>query len=201
MSLHIKKMDSFEDVRPIVDFHMSIFLDNFTGEIGRKFLLYYFKRILASSNGVIYVCKDDNDIVGFISGLSSIKGFQDLNFYFYASVVTFWQIIVRPSIFVLILRHIKRMIVCSDIDCNAELLSLAIDGDYRRKGIARDLVCELEKFFQDKGVSEYEIFTDMVKGKGYLFYEKIGCNLIRKVTFFGLTAHLYINKVDIKKFN
>lgn len=194
--LEIRRVDSENDISAIVNLHMQIFSNNFTGTIGRRFLEFYFKRILFLPDGVIFVCKSKEKNVGFVAGLASKKGFYNLKFIILGIFVTIWQLIVRPPIFILILRHIKRMFTFSNDDYDAELLSIAVQNEFRKQGIARKLVYELERFFQSKNVAVYEVFTDMEQGQGYLFYEKLGFRLIRKVALFGLIAHLYYKDVN-----
>lgn len=196
-ALKISAVKSSGEIPSVVAFHRRMFDRNFTGPFGKMFLELYFRRIAESPYGVIYIAQDGEKIVGLIIGLASKKKIQDMSLFFAGALVTVWQLLVRPKIFVLILRHIKRMLTAPrDEKCDAELESIAVDPDYRRMGVGQRLIESMESFFVSQKVSEYELVTDLVEGEGYKFYARLGFSILRHVSLFGLKSRVYRKKLS-----
>ena len=103
-----------------------------------------------------------------------------------------WQLIVNPKIFILILRHFKRMICFGSKGCDAELMTMGILEDYRMSGVGKNLIDKLEVFFRSKNVKAYEAFTDLEHGKAFAFYEKCGFKMLNEISFMKKRARVYV---------
>ncbi len=160
------------------------------------FLEFYFRRIAGSPHGVIYLCKDGEKIAGLIIGIASKEKIHTFPFFFWGALVTLWQLVISPRVFILALRHLKRMVTGSrHLHCATELESLAVAVEYRRRGIGARLVRSLEDFFTAKDIRSYELVTDMVEGQGYKFYEQLGFVMVRRVSLLSLESRIYQKKI------
>lgn len=56
----------------------------------------------------------------------------------------------------------------------AELSELYVSGDYRRRGVARKLIMELEAQARSAGASSWSVLTSSDNGAALAFYEALG---------------------------
>ena len=81
--LNIVKLQTQEELEGVIRLHREVFSNNLTGQVGYRFIRFYFNRVLNSPNGIILICKDRQELIGFVIGLASKKGFQSLQYYCY----------------------------------------------------------------------------------------------------------------------
>ncbi|MFC1510387.1 GNAT family N-acetyltransferase [Candidatus Omnitrophota bacterium] len=193
--LQITLVSSVDELPEIVAVHSRIFSDNVSGVIGRKFLRVFFNRIFVLPSGVIYAVKDNGKVVGLIAGLTSKKGFYNLSIIFFGALATLREIIVNPKIFILILRHLKRILFFGKCGADAEIMTMGMLEGYRKLGLGKKLLDSLEDFFSSKNVKEYEAFTDLEHGKAFAFYEKCGFSKAGEITFMKKRARVYVKSL------
>ena len=183
-----------QDLKAVAAIHRQIFSTTLSGQLGERFLEEYYRKIKISPGGIVIVCENKGQVIGFISGLSS----KD-NFLFPLLIKNVWSILkelaVHPTIFKNIFRFIKRSLVLKEGKFNAELMALAVLEEYRGKGLASGLVARMEEFFVSKNVKEYKVFTDLKSSTGYGFYEKSGFRLFQEVDLLGVQARLYFKTI------
>ncbi|MBN1414681.1 MAG: GNAT family N-acetyltransferase [Bacteroidales bacterium] len=178
----------------IVDLHRDAFKNVLSGQIGRRFLRYYYKTVL--KNDVIYACFLGTELAGFISGTENEKRLTTGRYYLHA-VTGVLSNFYHPCLYLSLCRHIKRLKAFDDAGIKSELLSVVVHPDYRGKGIGVSLVNELEKYFEEKKVGIYKVYTDTLYSTGYKLYEKLGFVLFKEVNLYGLPFRMYTKTIKL----
>jgi GNAT superfamily N-acetyltransferase len=184
-----------EDIRyldEIVALHINAFRGVLSGQTGRSFLKYYYKRIF--KKGFIYGKITDDRLSGFVSGIVDDGTLYDLKYYFWAGLGILIHI-YSPALIRSLFRHIKRMMTFRDIKIKSELLSIAVRDNMKGRGIGTSLVNALDDHFRERNIEIYKVYTDMIYSTGSQLYEKLGFELTREVNLFGLPIRLYIRKL------
>lgn len=181
-----------EHLNQIAEIHQLAFSNVLSGTIGKRFLKYYYKRII--EKGFIFVCFIDNHIAGFVSGITDEGKFYNIKFYLYAM----WGIITHIYSYkaiINLIRYIKRSINLYTENYTSELLSIVVLDNYRGKGIGKQLVKTFDDFMVKNGIEIYKVFTDMEFSTGYKLYDKLGFSLHRELNLFGLTLRMYLRRL------
>ncbi|MBN2213294.1 MAG: GNAT family N-acetyltransferase [Bacteroidales bacterium] len=179
----------------IVTLHLNAFRSVLSGQTGKHFLKCYYKNIL--KKGFVFVKITDGRLSGFIAGIEDDDLLYNIKYYFWAGFGIFTHI-WSPALIRSLFRHIKRQRAFRDITIKPELLSIAVRDDMRGKGIGTSLVDALEKYFTEKHVQVYKVYTDMQYSKGSQLYEKLGFEFLREVDLFGLPFRLYVRNLNYK---
>ncbi len=164
-----------------------------SGQIGRRFLKFYYKRII--EKGVIFAWLDGDTVYGFVSGIDDDKKLNSVSYYIFALkgiIIHFCQ----SGLYLSLIRHRKRMQSFNRITIRPELLSIAVDEAMRGKGIGMKLVGALEDYFRTRNISAYKVYTDTVFSTGFRLYEKMNFVLEKEVDLYGLPFRLYQKKME-----
>jgi GNAT superfamily N-acetyltransferase len=185
-------IDDEQYLNDIVDLHITSFKNVLIGQLGKPFLLYYYQ--LIQKNGIIIGYVANNQLLGFISGIENEKQIGG----FYYNLLVFWSIIKRfykLSFIKNILKYIVRIFKTRKVNVHAELLSIVINAEHRKKGIGKKLVYALEKYFLSKNIFQYKVFTDLKYSTGSYLYENMGFTLIKTMNLLGLRTNLYLKQI------
>jgi len=194
--LKYKQLSDAADIPNIIPLHLESFQHHLIGILGHDFVEHYYRRILASPHGVIFICRDQERAVGFIAGLEKEEGVCDLKFYLLALKGFIINIFRNPEIIPSLAIYIKRMICCRDYKHKSELVSLSVSREYRRKGIGSTLVNMFEDFLKSRGVLEYKVFTETKHNTGQKLYDARGFSFIREFGVLGMNLKMYLKKLS-----
>ena len=189
---NIRLINNDTYINRLVELHLSAFSNLLSGTIGKRFLRFYYKRII--KDGFIFAYIEDNSMLGFVSGIINEKLLYNIRFYFYAilGIITH---IYNPDMILCFIRHIFRIIKLKGVEINSELLSIVVDEHYRGKGIGKILVETLNDFMMKNGVIKYKVFTDMKYSTGHLLYDKLGFILEKELCLIGLILRMYVKEL------
>lgn len=183
------------DFEEIIQLHLSAFKGLFAAELGVNLLKRFYKTILLSKDGFLFVAKDNSSIKGFICGVASDKNLFTLSFKLKFLYYFLKRIIFYPDSIVNLMRFIKKSFVTTDIKSEAELLSVVVSKDCRRKGIGKKLIDSFLEFLTQKRVKSLKVFTDTRISDATNFYETLGFKLVKTINLFGIETRCYIKNI------
>ena len=188
--IHIK---NYNYLKEIIELHKNEFSNVLSGQIGILFLKYYYKKIIKI--GVIYGHFKNNELTGFISGVINEKKIYSLNYYLYAITGIILHFFEKKFILSL-KRHLKRIRLFSDVEIDAELLSIIVKNKFRGQGIGKELIFTLDDYFKQYKVGKYKVYTDMNYSTGYKLYDKLNFELFKEENLFGLKLRMYVKNIS-----
>ncbi len=180
-------------INRLANLHLSAFKGLLSGAIGVRFLRFFYHRII--KEGFIFACFEDEQIIGFVTGITDEKRIYNIKYYFCALLGIIAHI-YDPRTILRLYRHILRIIKLRDVKIKAELLSIVVDEKSRGRGVGKALVESLNKFMTEKGVSRYKVFTDMKYSTGHRLYDRMGFILDREMNLAGLVLRMYIKELN-----
>jgi GNAT superfamily N-acetyltransferase len=77
----------------------------------------------------------------------------------------------------------------------AELLSIAVSDDSRKKGVGRDLLNALEPYMRKNGVTSYTTVTSSTDRDTNAFYKKCGFYFRKEVEHHGNVLNEYVKEI------
>ena len=169
---------ALEDLSLIVDLHKKSFRGILSGELSRQYLLNFYRELLKRKDCVVFIAWLNNELAGFIAGSCNGKYLSE-------------QLKLQPIIEILllspvdILRAIKKGIYYKILRVKAELIVIAVNSKYQRKGLGKRLVEKLENFFREKNIQHYHVFTNNKVSKGLDFYYFLKFKKILTIRLFG----------------
>lgn len=167
----------------VAELHLKNIEQGFLSSLGLPFLSLLYEAIDTSSSGVLVLAREDDRIVGFVAG--STSGMRPL----------LLELLSRPARLAAALlpkltsvRNMARMLEVilghggrqSGLP-RAELLSIAVDRAYRRRGHAEALYKTLEEHFVRKGHPQFRIIVGEALASAHRFYERAGAKPVTTV--------------------
>ena len=180
----------------------------FISSLGLVFIAKMYEGIGKAPNSCIIIARDEkNEISGFISGSVStremfkwilprygIRYFIILLFYIlYPSTI---KKIAETVSYLWKNRHHKATPSEQSDPINAELLSIAVSSNRRKRGTGKHLVTELEKFFRRNSCDQYKVVTDSNDTVSNKFYIANGFILKSSFLHHGRQMNEYLKKID-----
>lgn len=195
--MHLEKNDRKQVYIDVAMLHINSIKFGFLPSLGVKFLALLYRCIDESDFSTLIVKYKDSKLIGFVTGTTGKSSL-------------FKKMLNHPIELILILcpiilsiKNIKKIIeIWKYMSGNkrikypkAELLSICVHEDYRRKGVAIDLYKKLSNYFNAKNISEFVIIVGQSL-KANLFYINQGAKLVDKFQIHGSTnSNLYIQKI------
>ncbi len=179
--------------------------EGFFVSLGNKALELFISHMAESEYGILIVARDSmhGRICGFVSGATHVgKFYKDfmLKKSFLAAVTLAPMLLLSPSkvwgIFEMFLSPGKKKHVTPD----AELLVIAVDEQYKGKGVAQLLFHQLANTFQSKHIDTFKVCTLANTLRPQRFYEKMGARKEAQIEAHGQDAFLYIYEIDEARF-
>ncbi len=157
-------------------------LSGFLPELGEEFLVRFYQAVLSTPEMFTLVEKENEQILGFVSGIESAKGLYKK--VIFKNPIGFGTLflsyfITHPT---KIVKMIKILTYPGFRDDSPELLTIAVIGRTQRKGIGTKLFksCVIE--FEKRGIKTFKISVyDRLTANE--FYKKIGCKFENSFEF------------------
>lgn len=172
-------------------------LSGFLPLLGKKFLAKFYEHSMDIPELFTFVAKQDGRVVGFVTGVTNPNGlykkiiFRDplwFGLFFLRYFVTHPHRVVTM---------IKTLLYPGFSSNEAELLTLAVDNNYRLQGIGRKLLQKTSEEFKKRGIHSFRISVyDRLASNA--FYKKIGCKREKQFTFLGEKMNYYRYKTETK---
>lgn len=164
---------------------------------GEDFLYQLYKGIIGNHFGFIICCLTETQLRGFI--LASFDNTKLLSVIFkqihiFAAMIL-PKIIRKPSLIWKLYQMIKYN-GKSDIGTKAELVVIAVDRDFRSKGIGSKLIDILDKEYQKHNISQYRTTVHRDMADSNKFYLRNGMNLVKTFVMFDVHWNVYIKNIS-----
>ncbi len=192
MELPVQQIRDTKWIPFLAEAHQKTFPDLMSGQLGRKYLNYYYARLL--EKGFILGCFEQEELLGFVSGTCDLRAFSDRGFY----LRTLWQLFLNSyNVRVLqnFFRQLKRTWVLRHEKYNAELLSIVVTESMRGKGIGKNLIKAFDAYMKERGVTGYQVFTDL-NYSAHFFYDGMGFMRHKEMNLFGPVVRMYLRKLE-----
>tara|TARA_Y100001954_G_C15778039_1_gene588178 strand:- start:490 stop:1077 length:588 start_codon:yes stop_codon:yes gene_type:complete len=177
--------------------HIETIKTGFLPSLGPQFLSLMYRCIDEADFSTLIVKYDDQTLTGFVSGsLGDSSLYKKMLLYPFSLFLS-----LMPTL--LDLTKIKKIInilqhVSSKERNNfpsAELLTICVNKDYRRQGIAESLYGELSLFFQQKERSKFTIVVGQSLNANK-FYKKQGAYIADEIQVHsGVNSNIYIQNI------
>lgn len=188
-----------KDLDEVVDIHLSVLGYTFNARLGRKHLLKLYLLTINSPNGVGFVYKNRDQVVGFVSGSYNVNELQKellRGFSLQDKLNILFKIITRPCLLPKFLRSSVSdpKIVYGGHKVSANLLTIGVKPGYTRQGIGKLLTEALSQDFQTRGIYSFYLFTEKDNLRANSFYESLGFNCIHLLS----KRHVYLQQLQSK---
>ena len=186
---------TFNDIDQVISIRERELSSGLLSQLGRKFLYEYSKALLKTPGILVFVAKNDDRIVGFVSLTDEIGGMHlrvIRNNFFGIFKALIEHLFLNPTS---VAKIWATLTYAGFSYGGAELLSMAIDSSHQRKGWGKKLFQRVKNEFKKKGIKYFRVST-YEKDKGAnVFYKKMGCTLERSFVFRGQKMNYYLCKV------
>jgi ribosomal protein S18 acetylase RimI-like enzyme len=173
------------DFREIAILHSANIDQGFLSSLGVDFLALLYQAISESDKAVLFCRRQNGAIVGFVSAsygmrhiyigllklLPSLLWALRSVFISYSKIRKILELLFRPN---------PENDTSSSL-IHYELLSIAINSDFRGQGIAQDLYKELCAYYRDNGVAAFKIVVGGKLAPAHRFYLACGAKPVDKV--------------------
>jgi len=169
---HNNKLNLYEDV---ADLHLSSLKYGFLPTLGKKFLKLMYRCIDESKDSVLITIYDKNILKGYVSAsLGKRSTYKLMLIHPIKLFLVLFQILYKPKKFLKVVNIVLHMKSKKRSNYpQEELLSIAVNHEYRRQGVAEQLYKELIEYFKNNNVKNFTIIVGKDLEANF-FYKKIG---------------------------
>jgi len=185
------------DAKIIARIHRKSIKTGFLSTFGDKFLTRLYEFIISSNYCVCYINRLEEKPVGFICiSLNSKKMYNDfLKKNLYLATIIFTKNVLSVNRLIKVFDHLFYNSKKRNLP-NAELLSVAVIEDFKRKKIGSKLFNEAMSYFQRNNVNNFVITTGADNIESNEYFKRNKCKLIKKVSIHrNQNSHIYIKKI------
>lgn len=199
--ISISQMET-QHVDEVVSIHLRSFPGFFLTFLGPRFLHLLYSEIIAMSDSVALVALKDEQVVGFVAGVthqSSFYGQLVRRRLFAFARSSLGAVIHRPSIIPRLFRALSYSRSSQEAVAQASLMSIAVSPDAAGKGIGQQLVRAFLNEMQANGINSVSLTTDRDNNeRTNSFYQKLGFKLAREyVTQEGRAMNEYLIQLEV----
>jgi ribosomal protein S18 acetylase RimI-like enzyme len=172
------------DLGPIAELHQRAFRGFFLTQLGRPFLLRYYRAVLAYPGGILLLAEEALSIVGFVAGFCEPGLFyRSLRRRALSLGLSMAPALLRnPRLLHRAVANFRRTSEAERHDHThfAELSSLAVDPAAEGRGIGRGLVTDFTRVAAEKGAFSVCLTTDALENDAVnCFYRRLGFEVRR----------------------
>lgn len=191
-----RKIDRSQIYLDVAKLHIDSIKVGFLTSLGIKFLALLYRCIDEADFSILIVKYKDQKLMGFVTGTIGSSSLYKRMLHYPLNLI----LILVPIIFNL--KKIRKIIevwrhmsgVKRSKYPKAELLTICVHQDYRRKGIAIDLYQKLSNYFKSVYISEFVIIVGQSL-KANSFYRYQGAKLIDTIQVHSdINSNLFIQK-------
>lgn len=177
----IIRQANLDDLDSIVRIHDGAFPGFFLTTLGDGFLKLYYKSVLNSPDGILFVGNSDNEVVGFCAGTMLSASFNTR--LIKSNLISYmWQGIKLLFTHPVRIWHLYKNLSKENPDVGdkgeyAELLSIGVDPNKQGGGAGKKMLIALEEEVKQKGGAKLSLTTDYEDNdKTIGFYHSLGYN-------------------------
>ena len=192
----IKKAKKNE-AKKIAQIHRESINTGFLSTFGDKFLIKLYEFIISTDYCICYIYRRGNIPVGFICiSLNSKKMYNDfLKKNFYLAMAVFAKNIFSINRLAKIFDHLFYNSKKKSLP-TAELLSVAVAEDFKRKKIGSELFNKAMDYFKKNKIDNFIITTGANNIESNEYFKKNKCKLIKRVSIHrNQNSNIYIKTV------
>ena len=195
--MEIKLADE-KDCFQIAEIHFKEIKYGFLNQLGMGFLGYFYSAMIDSPNAFLIIAKENNSVIGFVSGCTNLNKFYKEFFrkYIFKSFLVFFKKMFSFHIFKKVFEIIKYSQKEEKDLPRSELLSIAVMQDFQGQGVALKL---LEKFVSEmkkKKIGEFKVIVGENLIQANKFYQKNGFEFHSKDAVHKDTpSNIYVYKI------
>lgn len=177
------------DISQVVKIHRQE-LSGFLSELGEEFLKKFYKASLNIPEIFTFVEKKNEQVLGFVSGVTSPKGLYKK--IFFKDIFPFTQMIL--GIFIThplkIVKMAKILTYPGFSSGSPELITIAVEKKHQRRGIGKKLFLKTAQEFEKRKIKKFHIGV-YSRLPANAFYRKTGCRFCYTFNFLGEKMNYY----------
>ena len=192
-------MSDIKTYNQIAKLHIQNIDKSFLSSLGIEFLTFLYQAIDESDHGILITKTQNNDLVGFVAGTTDIKA---IYLSLFRRPLKLIRILLPNIIFPSRLWKMIEIFIRSKKEQKfiklpkAELLSISVRNDYRRKGVAKNLYKNLLVDFKTKKKNEFKILVGKKLIYAQRFYKEMGALKIGEIELHsGNLSYIFIQKI------
>lgn len=178
----IIRLATKNDAGQITDIHQREIKKGFLGTLNINFLEKIYSAIIESENSFCVVAEKNQEVVGFISGVTNLD-----KFYFYFLKKYFFSAVFFLFSEIFNLRKIKKIFEVlfypekeKDLP-KAELLTIAVKNQFQGQGIANQMFERFVFEMKKRGVDDFKVVVGEKLLPAIRFYEKSGFKFVKNI--------------------
>lgn len=176
--------------------------------LGQKFLARLYFGIANAPESCIYVVRDNSKIIGFIAGTADIKRcyqsilLKDWLSLSFLALNSALQIHMLKNILTLLIYPFRSSATTQHAveNCErvrSEILTVAVDPSFQRKGVGRKLIEAFEEDLARWNITGYyRVATNIAEENSNSFYRRVGFIPCHQVKHNQLTLQVYLKPVQ-----
>lgn len=184
-----------EDIEDILFLYEKYMFDSYFLKLGRAFVKKYLQIILESDAGISLVAKDKKTAGFIMASVNSKKIFLKILCNAEMWGIMIKQFVMQPIQTLGIFSFFSYISKTSIKNIEAELLFISIDPDYRRKKLGTELIQEVLKKIEQKGIKRIKV-TSLEQNKAVIrMLEILDFKKERKFRALGKDMYLFVKDV------
>lgn len=164
-----------KDAAALASIHRGALPGAFLSSLGHRFLRRLYIALATDPDAEVFVAEDGHGVAGFATGVPSVRGFYRR---FYVRHGLLAGLAAAPSLIRRGMIHkFRETGKYPDASRNlpdSELLSIAVAGRLRSRGVGRQLAERILSGLSERGVSEIKVVVGADNNEANRFYERIG---------------------------
>jgi len=181
-----------EDAARMARIHKTEIHQGFLSSLPISFLENFYEALILSPGSFCVVAKEVDEVVGFISGVTSLRGFYKyfLRHYFFQSFPT-----LLPKVFSSFKKIIETLLYPAKEKAlpPAELLTIAVVKNFQGQGVGSQLLSVFLAEMKKRNVKECKVLVGASLAPAIRFYEKNGFVFIKSISVHGTAvSNIYV---------
>lgn len=160
------------ELAQVAALHQQAFPRGVLNSLGPSFVQDYYRKIVASDSGHLWVMMTEDRVAGFLAATMDRFSFERRHRAGNSKGQIIRGLLTGRVSFWAVLRSMRKRRLVRDVPDRAELLAISISKDYRRGGLGGKLLAEWHQRLRETGISSYIVFTDNLEGLH--FYRRAG---------------------------
>lgn len=175
-----------EDALEIAKIHKAEINKGFLSTLSISFLKNVYLAIIDSNENFCLVAKENDQVIGFISGVSDLDKFYSNFFkkYFFRSFLILLKKFFSISFIIKAFETLFYPVKERDLP-KAELLTMAVKSEFHGKGIASQIFSEFIAAMKGRGVKSLKVLVGEELKPAINFYEKMGFTFLKNTKVHG----------------
>ncbi len=171
------KLAQKEEALEVAKIHKKEIGKGFLSSLPLSFLDKFYQALAVSPASFCLVAKENNEVIGFIAGTTSIGGFYKYflkNYFFYSCLILLPKILSLKKILETLFYPVKE----KDMPA-PELLTMAVKSNFQGQGIASKIFSEFVSEMKKRNIPSFKVLVGEELKPAISFYEKNGFKFLK----------------------